>query len=139
MAEVTLPVVKGIYLCDDIQLNPDRDKFYLLGTFSTFRPSEPAPPYRLRRLCIFAQLAEVTREISVQAVVLRANTREEAFRTEVHPLQRPASPLVVVPVAFRYTDGEFRESGVYLVELLCNGQFVDDRRLYVIPRGGSAP
>ncbi len=52
------PVVKALYLCDDVLSDPTRAKPHLIGVLNAIRP--PAFPHVLKKLCVFAQLREST-------------------------------------------------------------------------------
>lgn len=138
MAEVVHPTLKALYVCDDALTDPANGKEHFLGVFTAFRPTETVPPFRLGRMCVFAQLTGGIGEVGVQVLVVRAADREVVFASPVHRLAFPANRHTVVTARFRLVDCEFPSAGVYLVEMYCNSTFLDDRRIRVLTPGGTA-
>jgi hypothetical protein len=55
MAGSIKPIVKGIYVCDDVVGNPVGGKPMIVNLWNTFRPpAGSAFPYMLKKLCVFA-------------------------------------------------------------------------------------
>jgi hypothetical protein len=123
------PLGKIVYVCDDVVQDPVSRKFHMLGAFTAVRPPDGAPyPFLLRQLCVFAQLAGGLGPSSVQARVVDAATGEEVFGSPAHQVTFPGGTAVVT-VLFRLRDCPFPHPGTYLVQLFCQGTFIDDRRL----------
>jgi hypothetical protein len=131
MSSGVAPLGKIVYVCDDVLQDPASGKFHVLGAFTAVRPPEGAAyPYLLRQLCVFAQLAGGLGPCSVQARVVDAATGNEVFGSPPHQVTFPGGTTVVT-VLFRLQDCPFPGPGVYLVQLFCQGTFLDDRRLTV--------
>jgi hypothetical protein len=53
------PVGKVAYLCDELLRDPNSGKVYFLGVFDdVILPPIAAYPYRLRKMCVVAQLTD---------------------------------------------------------------------------------
>lgn len=131
-----LPVVKSVYLCDDVVQDAENRKINLLGIFNSLRPRQgPGYPYHLREFCVFAQMVGGIGEAPARVEIVSAQRDEVvyAFPTQhVHFADRHT----VVSVCFRIRNCPFPAAGVYFVELFCNNSFVDDRALRLLPVGG---
>ena len=132
MAEPRLPIFKALFICDDVVADRATNKVHVVGLFDTFRAAGTAPPYRLGKLCAFAQLTDWQGELELQVRIIDATTLEQILRSPPMRVNIPArSTLVHIP--FRFRNCEFPAAGVFLVELYCNGVFIDDRRFQVLP------
>lgn len=127
------PVLKSIFVCDDVVATmATQGKLTILNVFDLYRPADTEPPYVLAKLCVFATLSGVIRDYELQVVVVNAQSREVAFTSPVRML-RIRDRNHVMNVVFRLVNCRFPEAGVYVVELHCDGEFMDDRLLTVIP------
>jgi len=88
---------------------------------------------------VVAQLAGGIGDLPVEAVVTFAQSGAEILRIGPKTVEFPVSRLRPVTVVLRGSGLEFPFPGVYLVEMLCAGRFIDDARLYVIPKRGDFP
>jgi Family of unknown function (DUF6941) len=86
------------------------------------------PPFLLGQLCAFAQLAGGLGPSTVEVKVVDAATGTEVFGSPTHQVNFPGGTAVVT-VLFRLLDCPFPHPGTYLVQLFCEGTFIDDRRL----------
>jgi hypothetical protein len=131
MAGGVTPLGKIVYVCDDVVQDPVSRKFHVLGAFTAVRPSDGTPyPFLLRQFCVFAQLAGGLGTCPVQARVVDAANGEEVFGSPAHQVTFPGGTTVVT-VLFRLLNCRFPHPGTYLVQLFCQGTFLDDRRLTV--------
>lgn len=129
MATAIEPLGKIVYVCDDVLQDPGSGKLHVLGAFTAVRPPEGAAyPFVLRQLCVFAQLAGGRGNCSVQARVVDAETGHEVFGSPPHEVAFPGGTTVVTAL-FRLLECPFPAPGTYLVQLYCQGTFLDDRRL----------
>src|SRR5262249_25568004 len=95
------------------------------------------PPFRLPKLCVFTQFTDWRGEIELQVDVVRAANLEQAFF--LPPLRIPVpSRTMLVHAPFSFCNFPFPTYGEYLVELFCNGEFVEDRRFHVLPSSSGA-
>lgn len=131
MARGVVPVVKTVYVCDDVLQDPANGKTHLLGLFNAVRPPHDYP-FRLGRLCVFAEFLDGVGSVWVRVEVVRlVNDGELVFRTRDHCLRFPGRGTTV-SACFRIHDCVFPEPGVYLVELYCGDQFIDDRVIQLL-------
>ncbi len=127
MAAAVLPVGKIVYVCDDVLEDPASGKTHVLGIFNAVRTAGlSAFPYRLRQLCVFAQLTGGTGQLPARVDVVNGKTQEVVFRSQRALLNFPGKRIEVA-VCFCILGGRFPEPGVYFVELYCGNRFIDDR------------
>jgi hypothetical protein len=131
MAEIVMPIFSAVYLCDDMVRDTATGKTHLVGLFDAFRPVESQPPYVLRKLCVFTQLTDWQGSVDMRVDVARADTLDLILTSPPIRFQVPTrNTIVQVPI--RFSAVAFDRYGDYLVELHCNGEFVQDRILHVL-------
>jgi hypothetical protein len=129
MSSGVAPLGKVVYVCDDVLQDPVSGKLHVLGAFTSVRPPDGVTyPFRLRRLCVFAQLTGGLGRSAIEAKVVDATTGNEVFGSPTHQVTFPGGTAVVT-VLFRLLRCPFPRPGTYLVQLFCQGTFIDDRRL----------
>jgi hypothetical protein len=129
MSSGVMPLGKIVYVCDDVVRDPVSRKTHILGAFDAVRPPADATyPFRLDRLCVFAQFAGGLGLAVVEAKVIDATTGHEIFASPTHPVNFPGGH-VIVTIVIRIRNCILPRPGTYLVQLFCQGAFVDDRRL----------
>lgn len=127
-----IPVGKIVYVCDDVLEDPASGKTHVLGIFNTVRAGgADAYPYRLGRLCVFAQLTGGAGQVPVRVDIVNGKTQKVVFRSQEGSLDFSGRHTEVA-VCFRILDGSFPEPGVYFVELCCGDTFIDDRMLRLL-------
>jgi hypothetical protein len=133
MSMVLLPVGKIVYVCDDVIADPVSHKPSILNLWEVVRvPSGVFFPYTLGKICVVALMRDGQGEARFRADVVRAETTEVIRRSQEYPVQfvdRSRSTLVVI----RLKEVAFPEPGDYLVELFCEGVFIDDLLISVLP------
>jgi hypothetical protein len=137
MAGAIKPVLKGIYVCDDVIPNPDGGKPMIVNLWNTWWAAASQPfPVRVAKLCVFAWLRDGRGRLGFHVDVVNARTGEVIGRTPRHELDL-AEPNRSAYAKFLITNFPFPEPGGYLVELYCEGEFLDDQpiRLRVRPEG----
>jgi len=127
MASV-IPVAKSLYLCDEILADPTRVKPHLIGVLNSVRV--PTFPHTVDRLCVFAKLCDGFGD--VRCVVRVVNTRDltthfETSERMLHFRDRRQTLYAI----FRLEQLVWPETGEFVVELYCNGKFVDDATLTI--------
>lgn len=131
MTAVLHPVGKIVYVCDDVVADPVSHKPSVLNLWEVVRiPDGASFPFTLGKMCIVALMRDGQGEVRFRADLLRADTLEVIRRSKDYPVQfvhRHRSTLVVI----RLTGVTFPRPGPYLVELFCEGAFVDDQRISV--------
>jgi hypothetical protein len=132
MSMTVVPVTKAVYLCDDVIEDRQTQKVHLLGIFNAIRPQGQTPyPFCLGQLCVFAQLVGGVGEVPTTVEVVNAETETVVYAFPEQGL-RFASRQTIVSACFRIRNCVFSEPGVYVVELYCQGTFIDDRTLHLL-------
>src|SRR6266545_1725185 len=130
MADGLLPVVKGVYVCDDVLADPASGKVSLLNAFVTVRPSS-AFPFVLDKLSVAVALRGGRGQSRVRIDVVRLATTSVVFRTQERDLSF-LTPLMTVYARFRLENVRFPSEGRYAVEVYADGEFLDDEVLTVL-------
>ena len=132
MPTVLLPVGKIVYVCDDVITDPVSHKPSVLNIWEIVRvPAEASFPYTLGTLCLVALMRDGQGEVRFRVDVVRADTTDVIRRSKDYPVRfvdRQRSTLV----AIRLKEVIFPQPGAYLVELFCDGAFVDDLPISVL-------
>jgi hypothetical protein len=132
MALVLLPVGKILYVCDDVIADPVSHKPSILNLWELVRvPRAASFPFTLGKMCVAALMRDGDGEVRFRVDLVQADTNEVARRSQdyaVRFIDRQRSTLVVI----RLNNVTFPEPGTYLVELFCEGVFVDDRLISVL-------
>ena len=125
------PLGKIVYVCDDVVSDPASGKMHFLGAFDAIRvPTGGNFPYTLPRMCVFAQFAGGRGGFSFRVAVVDAASGDETFGSPDCPVNVSAGHTIVT-VLIRMRKCRFPRSGVYLVQLFCDDEFIDDRRLVI--------
>jgi hypothetical protein len=131
MPTVLHPIGKILYVCDEVVADPVSHKPSILNLWEVVRvPSEASFPYTLGKICVVALMRDGQGEFRFRADLLRADTLEVIRQSRDYAVQfvdRARSTLV----AIRLKDVTFPQPGSYLVELFCEGVFVDDQLISV--------
>ena len=128
------PVVKGVYVCDDVLADPTRGKISLLNVFTTLRP--PAGfPHELAKMSVLVGLRGARGPVRMRVEVVRAATDTVVLGTAERDIQL-VDPLVTVYARFRLEKVRFPAPGRYTVEVFAGGEFLDDEVVTVLTGGG---
>jgi hypothetical protein len=125
------PVVKGVYVCDDVLADPASGKISLLNVFITVRPTT-AFPFELGKLCVLVNLRGGRGEAQVRVDVVQAATDRVIFRTSNRTVHF-FDPLVSVYTRFRLERIQFPTAGRYVVEVYAENELLDDELITVLP------
>jgi hypothetical protein len=131
MASSVPPILKAIYLCDEVVEDPVSKKVSVLGAFNVVRPPS-SYPYHLPKLCVLAKLAGGLGEVPVRVVIARASDQCPVY-TSTERLLRFEDRHQMIYVLFRILNCPFPTAGAYLVELHSRDNFLDDHRLHLLP------
>ena len=131
MANLIIPVAKKVYVCDDVIRDPDSGKVSILNLWDTIRVPSSGFPHTQAKVCVFAQLRGGWGDIPVHVEIMHADSDE---------LLRKVGPFAVsfrdrsltYRVRCQIEGVVFQGPGVYVVELYCDQQFVDDQTFRVI-------
>jgi hypothetical protein len=126
------PVGKVVHVCDDVIVDSVSHKPTLLNLWEIVRiPVGSVFPYTLGKVCIVALMRGGLGEGPFRVDVSRTDTNDVIRRSRDYPVNfgdRRSSRLVVI----RLVDVVFPTPGAYLLELFCEGLFVDDRLIEVL-------
>ena len=133
MAEAVRPVAKCVYICDDVMVDSASGKVNLFNLWDAIRvPPDGAFPYCLPRLCVFVWWRDGLGKPKSRIDIVQASTGTLVRRTKDCILnfeQRTDS----VFARYKLENCTFPAPGFYFVEVYCEGEFVDDQLLRVIP------
>jgi hypothetical protein len=120
-----VPVAKTIYLCDGAIGFPDQ-KTDIIGLFNSIRP--PQYPHVQQQFVIFAQLSGGLGQVPFYIDIRHAATGQLVHSTPAR-LLKFAHRDQVIQLSYTVHGCPFTQPGVYLVELLCNAQWVADTKV----------
>jgi len=123
-----IPVVKALYLCDG-HIGFPNQKTDLVGIFNSIRPKKY--PHIQKQFVIFAQLISGLGQVPFFLDVRYAATGQLVHTTNTQLLHFPHRDKLV-QLAYTMRDCPFHQSGRYLVELFCDGQWVADTTLELL-------
>jgi hypothetical protein len=132
MPSPIIPVVKSVYVCDEVVRDPVSGKVSVLNLWETVRPPAGSTfPYRLRKVCVFAWMRGGRGRVRTRVDIVQAATDTLVGRTRdlvVDFTQRVAHFAV-----YRLHRFPFPQPGDYRVELYCENQFIDDQLVQILP------
>jgi hypothetical protein len=115
MAELVLPRVQAMVLCDAIEESAqERAVFHLKGVRSGIEVH--LFPYPHSRLCVYLQMSGHKGEAACRVEINRAETDEVVYRTSPRVIAFE-EPMSVLPVVFRLRNCGFPAPGVYYVQI----------------------
>jgi hypothetical protein len=125
------PVVKSVYVCDEVVRDPVSGKVSVLNLWDTIRlPAGASFPYELAKVCMFAWMREGRGRVRSRVYIVLGATGKVIFKTAEHTLDF-ASRLTHSAV-FRLGRIRFSAPGYYYIELYCENQFIDDQAVQVL-------
>ncbi len=118
MAVPIIPVAKALYLCDyHFAFENNKNKVDLYGIFNAIQPT--VYPYKPPRSFVaFAQLVGGLREVPFFFDIVYAPRLELVRETDAQIVHFPHR-RIVVNFVYEFTNVEFEEPGLYLIELWC--------------------
>jgi hypothetical protein len=124
-----IPMARGVYLCD-LQVGNANGTSDLYGVFNAIRPAGGYPHVQ-RTFCVYAELGSGLGHVSCWVDIYDATSGRLMRTTNVYPLHFPNRD-VTVQLAIDIQGCPFPQPGVYLVELLCDNQWIADTRLRLL-------
>jgi hypothetical protein len=129
MAQMVLPRVQAMVLCDDVDRSVDERGVYHLTGVRTTMAARSFPAIR-PLLCVFLQLSGHQGAADCHVQIFNGASKELIF------LSNPKAvifrdPTATVPVRFRLRNCIFRTPGVYYVEMLADNKVIGERRLHL--------
>jgi hypothetical protein len=118
-------VAKSLYICDGA-IGFANQKTDVMGLFNAIRP--PQYPHVQKQFVVFAQLLGGLGQVPFYIDIRYAADLSLVHTTKAQLLYFPNRDILV-QMAYTLHHCPFPHPGVYLVELLCNGQWVADTTL----------
>lgn len=122
---VIVPVAKSLYLCDGTIGLPG-GKTDVMGIFNSM--NAVTYPHHAIDFVVFGQLSQGLGRIPFYIEVRLASTSQLIYASNVHLVHFP-NRGVTVQLAYTVAGCRLPQSGLYLVELFCNNQWVGDTTL----------
>ena len=121
------PVAQALYLCDG-HIGFPGGKTDLIGLFNSIRAA--SYPHVQKQFVVFAKLLQGLGQIPCYVDIRFAPTQQLIHVSSTHMLVFP-DRATVVEMALTLKGVRFPQSGIYLVELFCDAQWVADARILV--------
>lgn len=125
---IIIPVAKALYLCDGCIGFPNQ-KTDLVGLFNAIRPQYY--PHVHQQIVLFAQLISGLGKVPFYFDIRFAATDQLIHTTNTQVVQFPHRRKLV-QLVYTLQACPFPQSGIYLVELHCDGQWVADTTLELL-------
>jgi hypothetical protein len=131
MAGSLKPVLKGVYVCDDVVGNPVGGKPMIVNLWDTWWVAPGGTfPVRVGKLCVFAWLRGGRGRLTFRVDIVSARTGAVLGRTARRELDM-SEPNKSYYLKVVIQDFPFPEPGMYSVELFCDDEFLDDQPLSI--------
>jgi hypothetical protein len=128
------PVAKAVYVCDNVLADLASGKVTLVNLLNAVRlPAGANFPYRLNQLCVFVLWSGGLGELRTRVDIVDATGDGQLIRRTDDMIIRFASRTQTVYGLYRIEGVVFPAPGSYCVEVYCQGAFVDDLMIRVIP------
>ncbi len=129
MAQLVLPRVQAMLICDDVaKSSKDRGVYHLTGVRHSI--SVPSFPAIRPHLYVFLHMSGHRGATSCLVRVLRVATDEIVYESSARNINFK-DPTAVRNVIFDVRNCEFPELGVYYVEIVADNKVVGERRLEI--------
>jgi hypothetical protein len=129
MANVVLPRVQAMVLCDSVKESDDEPDVFELAGVRTVLNTASFPALH-SRLCVFLQMSGHRGRATCHAEIERATTGEVIGATPRRVLTFD-DPSFAVPIVFRLRNCVSPEPGVYYVQLYNERKLIGERILRV--------
>ena len=130
---VVKPVVKSIFVCDDVVLDPQTGKVSVLNLWDAVRvPPGGGFPYCLAKVNVFVWWRGGLGQVKTRIDVVQASSGNVIRKTKDHVLNFGAR-FSSIHGRYGLPDCVFPAPGHYFVELYCEDAFVDDQVIRVLP------
>jgi hypothetical protein len=132
MPSPIIPVVKSVYVCDEVARDPASGKVSVLNLWDTVRPPAGAGfPFELKKLCVFAWMRQGRGRVRSRVEIVQAATAAVIYQSADFPLDFTNRQTHFAK--FRLDRVRFPAPGYYYIELYCENQFIDDQAVHVTP------
>jgi len=132
VAAAIIPLAKRMVVCDDVVGGPS-GKPTIVGIWNRLRlPAGASFPYTLGKLCVYVYWRGGLGQVRSHIEVVNAMTGAILVRTSDFTLSFPTRSWTVHG-RYLLPDVEFPGPGEYFVEMFCEGVFVEDQSIEVVP------
>lgn len=125
---IEAPLAQSLIICDSVMQDNRTQKSSLLGIFNSVASSHF--PVQIPAICVYATLTNGQGKHQMALRCIRVDTDEEGFRAE-GPINF-RDPNTVVEIVFRLRNIPFLQPGLHVLELMCEGQHLIEKRFNVI-------
>ncbi len=126
-----LPMVPGLFLCDDVVREPSTQNVSLIRTFTGLAADQF--PWAPHSYTVFASLTDGFGTFTAELRISLLDDPAETVYIVRHPLHFP-DRLRTVNYVMRVTQCRFPRAGVYVAALFLDGEWLAQRSLRVYPR-----
>lgn len=131
MPSPVIPVVKSVYVCDEVVRDPNSGKVSLLNLWDTIRlPASASFPYQLKKVCVFAWMRHGRGRVRCRIEIVQAATEAVILRTTDFLLD--FTNRLTQFASFRLDRVRFPAPGYYYIEVYCEDQFIDDQAAQIL-------
>ena len=126
-----LPVVKSIYVCDEVRRNPLGGKVDMVGACNSATVPWSMPfPYQLPRMSILVQMSGGHGDVACRLEIVQAKTLTPIYvSAPLHIFFQTRHTTIHASVKL---DGILiPDVGEYWIEWYCDGTILDDKLFYV--------
>lgn len=126
MADMPLPIVRYMIVCDDVLTDPARPgKPMLVGLIGLVTPDgDPPYPFWLNQMCVFLVLTEGRGVGSCRLKLVFEETGQVVWETRPQPITFGPDPLALHGLIFRDRQIPFPSPGMYIVQFWYNDRMM---------------
>jgi len=129
MAQLVLPRVQAMVVCDQIEESDEEIGVYQLSGVRSALDVPSFPAFR-PRFCVFVQMSGHRGEAHCRVGIRHSASDDVIYQTKAKTISF-GDPTLVVPVVFRLRNCVFPQPGLYYVEILHELKLIGERRLQV--------
>ncbi len=130
MAQIIIPVAKLLYVCDDVVRDPHSGKVSVLNLWENVRVTNGGFPYELAKICVFAQFRGGSGDIPFHLEIAPTDSAV-LFHERIEFVLGFRDRMKTHYASIKLHNVVFPAAGMYVVELYCNQEFVDDQPIEI--------
>ncbi len=136
MTQSVSPVLKGLFVCDDVVTHPVSRKPMVVNLWNVVRvPQGESIPFTLSKLCVFACVRGGRGRVSFRLEIVQAASGNRVGQARFFQYEF-ANPNTTIYARFMLENVRFPELGVYTVELFSESDFLEDQLIQVVASEG---
>ncbi|MBI3409270.1 MAG: hypothetical protein HY040_13060 [Planctomycetes bacterium] len=131
MAIALRPVAKCVYVCDEVVADPSSGKISVLNLWDAIRiPATAALPYTLKKVSVFVWCRDGLGKMKTRIDIIEVDSETVVRRTKscVLDFKRRTDSIFA---RYKLANCIFPRPGDYLIEVYCEGEFIDDQVIRV--------